>query len=93
MSTEKPHTKYVDVDANGQTRVLRFFGRLHVKRFIEAYEHFMQLNPAQMVKSCISCDHFNESTEMCKLVNARPPAKIIAFACEKYDNMDDEIPF
>lgn len=53
--------------------------------------------------SCISCVHF-ESTDLtvpneqgditkdiCKIFKVRPPAKIIANGCEKYD--EDDIPF
>ena len=40
--------------------------------------------------SCITCNNFNEQTELCKLNNLRPPARIIAAGCECYD---DEIPF
>jgi hypothetical protein len=36
-------------------------------------------------KSCITCGHFVEKTEICSLYNARPPAKVIAFACPSYD--------
>ena len=43
-------------------------------------------------KTCLKCDHFNEKDELCKLVNMRPPAKIIAFGCDKYAD-DDWIPF
>lgn len=45
-----------------------------------------------MTSSCISCVHFNEPTEICKLFKARPPAKVIAFGCRHY-NDSDEIPF
>lgn len=42
--------------------------------------------------TCINCDHFTEATEMCKQWNTRPPARVIAFGCEKYKD-DDLIPF
>jgi hypothetical protein len=41
-------------------------------------------------RSCLSCVHFAPSSEFCKMVSARPPAKVIAFGCEKYDQ---DIPF
>ncbi len=44
----------------------------------------------ESTKTCINCFHFQETTEQCKLFRARPPARIIAFGCEKYD---DQIPF
>ena len=45
------------------------------------------------MRSCISCDHFEESPERCKKANARPPARIIAFGCEQYSDLEDCIPF
>lgn len=42
-------------------------------------------------KSCIHCGHFDELIEQCKLTNQRPPARVIAFGCELYDN--NYIPF
>lgn len=41
-------------------------------------------------KSCITCDHFDQINELCKYNSLRPPAKVIAFGCECYQ---DEIPF
>lgn len=34
--------------------------------------------------NCVNCDNFDESTEVCSLVNQRPPAKIIARGCERW---------
>lgn len=45
-----------------------------------------------LTASCISCTHFDETNEICKKANARPPARIIAFGCNLYDDFDD-IPF
>ena len=42
--------------------------------------------------SCINCANFREKTEMCGLVMQRPPAKVIAYACPKWEDKD-EIPF
>lgn len=41
-------------------------------------------------KSCLTCDNFIEETEICRLNNQKPPARIIAFGCECYA---DKIPF
>ena len=42
--------------------------------------------------SCLSCQSFIEAQELCKVYNARPPARVIAFGCDRYvDN--DGIPF
>lgn len=43
-------------------------------------------------KSCLSCDHFTEATETCRLYNARPPARVIAFACPSFAD-DNDVPF
>ena len=43
-------------------------------------------------QACISCRNFDEPTELCRLAGARPPARVIALSCERYDDID-EIPF
>lgn len=43
-------------------------------------------------RSCIACMHFNEQAELCGKFNARPPARVIAFACPEYIE-DSNIPF
>lgn len=43
-------------------------------------------------KTCVRCDNFNLKDELCKLYSLRPPAEIIAFGCEKYDD-DEWVPF
>lgn len=41
--------------------------------------------------TCITCDHFDLSKEVCMKFNyMRPPARVIAFGCPAYEN---EIPF
>lgn len=42
-------------------------------------------------KSCVSCEHWEEEKELCKLNNLRPPARVIVYACELW--VDMEIPF
>lgn len=44
-----------------------------------------------LAPSCISCENFDESKELCKKFNARPPARIIALSCDSY--IDNDIPF
>lgn len=41
-------------------------------------------------RTCIVCDHFDLPKELCNLNRQRPPARIIAFGCECFEN---EIPF
>lgn len=42
--------------------------------------------------SCISCVHFDEQPELCRVYKQRPPARIIAYGCADYtDNLD--VPF
>lgn len=55
-----------------------------------------EVTPSNMLfQSCIICEYFQES-EICKMFNVRPPARIIVFGCEKFkesDSLDNEIPF
>lgn len=41
-------------------------------------------------RSCLTCCHFSESDEICLLAKQRPPARVIAYGCEQYE---DDIPF
>lgn len=43
-------------------------------------------------QSCLSCSHFDETGEQCKKYSTRPPARVIAFGCRDYDDVD-LIPF
>jgi hypothetical protein len=38
-------------------------------------------------KSCVGCVNFDEEREICKLCDQRPPARIIARGCAKFDNI------
>lgn len=42
------------------------------------------------LRSCINCINFIEKTELCNIYKQRPPARIIAKACEQWE---DNIPF
>lgn len=35
-------------------------------------------------RSCLDCAHFDEPSERCKVADARPPARVIAFGCERF---------
>ncbi len=43
-------------------------------------------------RSCINCINFREQPELCGLVMQRPPARIIAYGCPKWEDKE-EIPF
>lgn len=43
-----------------------------------------------LLRSCLTCDMFKEQEEQCTVYSARPPARIIAFGCNRYI---EEIPF
>lgn len=48
-----------------------------------------------LFQSCIVCEHFGEN-EICAKYNVRPPARIIVFGCQNYEessHIDDDIPF
>lgn len=49
-------------------------------------------NSPPIYQSCLNCDNFIEKTEICKLANQRPPAKVIAYGCPQWDDKED-IPF
>lgn len=42
------------------------------------------------LRTCVSCEHFDDAKEECGLNRMRPPARIIAFGCECYEQ---RIPF
>lgn len=48
------------------------------------------MEAAGVYRNCLTCRHFVEAMETCGEFNARPPARIIAYGCEKHSN---EIPF
>lgn len=54
-----------------------------------AVEHIIKDNP--IYQNCLNCLHFNEEKEICKLYYLRPPAKVIAYGCPLWE--DIEIPF
>ena len=42
------------------------------------------LRDKQAYESCLVCSNFNETNELCKLANQRPPARIIAYGCPQF---------
>jgi len=41
-------------------------------------------------RSCLTCDRFDEPNEICNKYGGRPPARVIAFGCDGYE---DKVPF
>lgn len=41
---------------------------------------------------CLNCENFVEKTELCLLVNKRPPVRILTYGCEAWIERDT-IPF
>lgn len=60
--------------------------RNHLADWLKAYGEELQ-------RTCMTCQHFQESAEACRLFGgARPPARVIAYGCKDYFS-PDEIPF
>ena len=45
---------------------------------------------AQVVHSCLNCEHFVQEPDKCTLYKTMPPAKVIYFGCPSWEG---EIPF
>lgn len=39
-----------------------------------------------MWRSCVNCDKWDKERQICAKANARPPAEIIAIACECWES-------
>ena len=39
---------------------------------------------ARLYRSCLTCQHFSEESEICALAGGRPPARVITMGCPKY---------
>lgn len=57
---------------------------------VEALERTSSQNG--LLKSCCNCLNFREHIELCGLYNQRPPARVIAYGCPKWEDKD-EVPF
>jgi hypothetical protein len=59
--------------------------RLLVRSLMEVIQR------AKFYKTCLTCTHFNDDTEVCALAEGqRPPARVIVNACPAYT---EEVPF
>lgn len=36
-------------------------------------------------RTCLTCSYFHHTSEHCELAAARPPARVIAWGCDKHD--------
>jgi hypothetical protein len=46
------------------------------------------------LRTCVTCIQFDGDTETCRLTeNMRPPAKVIAYGCDRFIHEHDDIPF
>ncbi len=43
-------------------------------------------------RNCLNCIYFTEVSEQCKVWNAKPPARVICYGCDKHTDIE-EIPF
>lgn len=63
------------------------------KQFGAAFEDGLREYLATgLTQTCLNCTKFDEPSEVCKKFSARPPARVIAYGCDDYDNPND-IPF
>lgn len=60
------------------------------RQFIRTVSDAMAKVIEQNTRTCLNCQYFDEKFEMCRGYNARPPARVIAFGCDKFE---DAIPF
>lgn len=72
----------------------------HRYRLIAAFNHLRSAmqqvengDPGTMHVSCLNCDSFDEQNEVCTRYRQRPPARVIAFGCPDWVNLNDDVPF
>lgn len=56
-------------------------------RFLAGY-----IASADVMRSCLNCEWFDEPNEMCKVFKQRPPARVIVEGCNSYSDKED-LPF
>lgn len=52
--------------------------------------HKNALYVSSLAHSCLNCEHWGDDEDACLLFKVRPPAQVIVFSCEAWD---DRIPF
>lgn len=71
---------------------LRDETRIDIYAYIEGVKRII-IDPKQFpFRNCLNCQNFSEVTEVCKLANQRPPARIICYGCEFHDDIKG-VPF
>ena len=50
------------------------------------------LNGQNVYQNCLNCTGWNHGKDICGKFNAKPPAEVIVYSCEAYED-NDEIPF
>jgi hypothetical protein len=66
------------------------------QQFREAFKRGLvdYVEAGELQQTCLTCENFDEASEGCKINNgARPPARVIAYGCDAFENTADEIPF
>ena len=67
--------------------------RIEFKSMVEnGLRRIIETDVRYPFKTCLNCDHFEEKLENCKIWKTRPPARVIAFGCDKFDDKE-WIPF
>lgn len=41
-----------------------------------------------MTRCCINCNNWGENSEICNKANLKPPARVIAFGCEMFEERE-----
>ncbi len=52
--------------------------------------HKHALFVTSQARSCLNCEHWGDDEDQCLKFKVKPPAKVIVFSCEAWD---DRIPF
>ena len=47
-----------------------------------------KIHEMRVIPSCMTCNNFEEETEHCRLFQQRPPARVIAYGCEYWDDLE-----
>ena len=51
------------------------------------------MQEAELLSTCLNCKRFDEASETCGLATppSRPPARVIAFGCQAFDEDDLDV--